>query len=99
MNKVAIGNYLRWCIAASLAVAGLFSWNPVGAETGNLSEKDRQEITVLIYNYSYMFDSKNLDGFLNLFSQDAIWEAFYGGSSSPDLVLEINIRPKRDYTL
>ena len=88
MNKLAIGNYRRWCIAALLAVAGLFSWNPVGAETGNLSEKDRQAITVLIYNYSYMFDSKNLDGFLNLFSQDAIWEAFYGGSSSPDLVLD-----------
>ncbi|MFO7622586.1 MAG: nuclear transport factor 2 family protein [Bacteroidales bacterium] len=87
MNKLTMRNSVRWCIAALLAVAGLFSWNTVGAANGNLSEKDRQEITVLIYNYSYMFDSKNLDGFLNLFSQDAIWEAFYGGSSSPGLVV------------
>ncbi len=40
----------------------------------------------LIYNYR--FDSKNLDGFLNLHSQDAIWEAFLGGSSSPSGVLD-----------
>ena len=88
MNTLASWKCLRWCIAALLVVGGLFALNTVGAETGNLSEKDRQEIMVLIYNYSYMFDSKNLDGFLDLFSQDAVWEAFYGVSPSPELVLD-----------
>lgn len=88
MNTLASGKYLRWWLAALLVVVGLSSWNNVDADTGHLSAKDRQEIMVLIYNYSYMFDSKNLDGFLNLYSQDAIWEAFLGGSASPAQVLD-----------
>jgi SnoaL-like domain len=83
MKTHVSGKHLRWWLAALLAAVALSSWNNVDADTGNLSAEDRQEITVLIYNYSYMFDSKNLDGFLNLYSQDAIWEAFVGGSSSP----------------
>jgi ketosteroid isomerase-like protein len=71
-----------------LLVAGLSSCSRAHSDTWNLSAEDRQEITNLIYSYSYTFDSKNLDGFLDLYTPDAVWEDFYGGSSAPTDVLD-----------
>jgi hypothetical protein len=64
----------------------------VSAEVSNttLSSADRQEIMDLIYSYSYAYDSKDLDGWLDLFTDDAIWSVYNGNSSTPNVVTRSN---------
>lgn len=88
MNIIGLGKYASNSLAALLVVMGLSFCSNADAGAWNLSAKDRQEIMDLIYNYSYTFDAKNLDGFLNLYTQDAVWEDYFAGASSPTDVLD-----------
>lgn len=48
-----------------------------------VSGPDQQAILRDIYEYSYRFDSRDLQGFLSLFTEDAVWEASYVGNTMP----------------
>jgi len=48
---------------------------------------NREELLSLIYRYSYTYDAKDLDGFIALFTEDAVWEVYSVGSSVPLLSL------------
>jgi len=41
-----------------------------------ISPEDHQEILDLIYTYSYTYDSKDLDSFISLFTNDCTWEVY-----------------------
>lgn len=60
------------------------------ASNTTLSSMDRQEIMDLVYNYSYTYDSKDLEGWLALFAEGAIWSVYAGGSSDPKIVTVSN---------
>jgi 3-phenylpropionate/cinnamic acid dioxygenase small subunit len=49
--------------------------------------QDEREIVRLIYQYSYTFDGRDLDGFISLFTEDALWEAYDVGTESPTVSL------------
>lgn len=46
-----------------------------------VSIQDRNEILELISQYSYSYDSKDLDTFLNLMTPDIVWEAYSEGDT------------------
>jgi hypothetical protein len=88
MNRLGFGKFARNWLAVLLVVISLTACNKARSDTWNFSSEDRQQILDLIYSYSYTFDSKNLDAFLNLYTQDAVWEDYYAGASSPTDVLD-----------
>jgi len=90
MNKRIFGKFAGNLAALVLAtaIAGLYSCSAAHSDTWSLTAEDREEITQLIYSYSYTFDSKNLDAFLNLYTPDAVWADYYAGSSTPTDVVD-----------
>jgi hypothetical protein len=64
--------------------------SPAAEHNAPLNTTDRQEIMDLIYLYSYTFDSKDLDGWLSLFTENATWSNYHGNSSVPDAVTRSN---------
>jgi ketosteroid isomerase-like protein len=75
-------------LVAAMAIFGVYSCSTARSEEWNFTAGDHQEITQLIYSYSYTFDSKNLDAFLNLYTPDAVWADYYAGSSTPTDVVD-----------
>ncbi len=49
--------------------------------------QDERAIVRLIYEYSYTFDGRDLDGFMSLFTEDALWEAYNAGAATPTISL------------
>jgi 3-phenylpropionate/cinnamic acid dioxygenase small subunit len=49
--------------------------------------QDERAILRLIYQYSYTFDGRDLDGFMSLFTEDALWEAYNKGAATPTVSL------------
>jgi 3-phenylpropionate/cinnamic acid dioxygenase small subunit len=45
--------------------------------------QDEAAILKLIYSYSYKVDSRDLEGFLSLFAEDAVWQAYTGAAPTP----------------
>jgi ketosteroid isomerase-like protein len=88
IKKLISARWVGYSLALLLAIIGSPSCSTAHSDTWSLSATDRQEITDLIYSYSYTFDSKNLDAFLNLYTQDAVWEDYYAGASTPTDVLD-----------
>lgn len=87
---------MKQVLSTWLVLIGILSFmvvaQNVSAEASNttLSSADRQEIIDLIYGYSYTYDSKDLDSWLDLFTDDAIWSVYNGDSSTPNLVTSSN---------
>jgi hypothetical protein len=52
-----------------------------------MSIEDRIAITDNIYAYSYTWDAQEIDAFLNVFTDDAVWEFFPSGAKEPELRL------------
>jgi 3-phenylpropionate/cinnamic acid dioxygenase small subunit len=55
-----------------------------------IKPEDRQEVMDLIANYSFTYDSKDLDGFLNLFAEDAVWDYYVGLGNRTKQAMEVN---------
>jgi 3-phenylpropionate/cinnamic acid dioxygenase small subunit len=53
-----------------------------GAPPG-VSPEDRQQILDLISTYSYTYDARDIEGFVALFTEDCVWEAFANGAAKP----------------
>ncbi len=53
-----------------------------------MSLEDKFAIHEVIAQYSYTWDDKNAEGFAQLFTEDAVWEAFGSGKAVPDIHLE-----------
>ena len=49
--------------------------------------QDERAILQLIYQYSYTFDGRDLDGFMSLFTEDSLWEAYDAGAATPTVSL------------
>lgn len=77
----------RLLVAAVLLCAGLLALLAEGSSStpaDNLvAGQDERAIIRAIYEYSYTFDGRNLEAFLSLFTEDALWEAYNAGSSTP----------------
>lgn len=52
-----------------------------------MSIEDRIAITDNIYAYSYHWDSQDVDRFLTVFTEDALWEFFASGAKQPEVSL------------
>ncbi|MDT8068037.1 MAG: nuclear transport factor 2 family protein [Terriglobia bacterium] len=52
-----------------------------------IAGQDGRAILQLIYQYSYTFDGRDLDGFISLFTEDALWEAYDAGAATPTVSL------------
>ena len=50
-------------------------------------QADRQAITDQIARYSYLADARDLDGFLALFTEDAVWQSFPPDQTEPAVTL------------
>ena len=53
----------------------------VAAEKMVLAESDRQDILDLISQYGYTYDSKDIDAFASLFTEDGVWTGYLSGGS------------------
>jgi hypothetical protein len=53
-----------------------------------LTTDDRIAITDNIFAYSYSWDGQDIEGFLNVFTEDGLWEAFPSGATEPEIKLE-----------
>lgn len=51
-------------------------------------QADRQAITDQVARYSYLADARDLDGFLALFTEDAVWQSFPPDQTEPAVKLE-----------
>ena len=49
--------------------------------------QNERAILRLIHQYSYTFDGRDLDGFMSLFTEDALWEAYDTGAATPTVSL------------
>lgn len=49
----------------------------------SVSAEDRQQILDLISTYSRTYDAKDIEGFLELFTKDCVWEASASGATKP----------------
>ena len=90
MGKLSI-SYMIYLILFIIFFLGMI--NGVSLTTANnapLNSTDRQEIMDLINSYSYTYDSKDLDGWLSLFKEDAIWSDYEGNSSVPKVMTRSN---------
>ena len=54
-----------------------------------LSSEDRTAILELIANYAYMWDGKDAEGYSGLFTEDANWELYFEGESTPEQLTAI----------
>ncbi len=52
-----------------------------------MSAEDRIAITDNIYAYSYTWDGQDIEGFLNVFTEDGVWEAYALGAKEPEMHL------------
>lgn len=90
MGKISIG-YIVYPILFIVFVLGVMNGNSLATDNNApLNSTDRQEIMDLIYSYSYTYDSKDLDGWLSLFKDDAIWSDYEGNSSVPKVMTRSN---------
>jgi hypothetical protein len=53
-----------------------------------MSTEDRAEIIDNIYAYSYAWDAQDIESFLQVFTADAVWEAWASGSQEAELRLD-----------
>jgi len=53
-----------------------------------MSLEDKLAIHEVIAQYSYTWDASDAEGFAKLFMEDAVWELFVPGATSPELRLE-----------
>ncbi|MFC1950163.1 nuclear transport factor 2 family protein [Chloroflexota bacterium] len=53
-----------------------------------MSADDMLAIQQAVARYSYTFDSKDAEGWANIFTEDAIWEFFAAGETKPSERLE-----------
>jgi 3-phenylpropionate/cinnamic acid dioxygenase small subunit len=75
MKKTLVSLFVFALLSVSFAgYAGL----PASA-----SAEDRQQILDLISTYSQTYDAKDIEGFLELFTKDCVWEAFASGADKP----------------
>jgi 3-phenylpropionate/cinnamic acid dioxygenase small subunit len=49
----------------------------------SISAEDRQQILDLISTYSQTYDANDIEGFLELFTKDCVWEASARGADKP----------------
>lgn len=49
--------------------------------------EDRFAILDVIARYSYAYDSRDADGFANLFIEDAVWEYYFYDQEKPEIKL------------
>ena len=61
-------------------------------------QADRQAITDQVARYSYLADARDLDGFLALFTEDAVWQSFPPDQTEPAVKLESR-NAIRDYSV
>jgi len=53
-----------------------------------MSTDDMLAIQQAVARYSYTFDSKDAEGWANIFTEDGVWESFTAGETSPTERLE-----------
>ena len=53
-----------------------------------MSMEDRLAITDNIYAYSYHWDGQDVERFLTVFTDDALWEFFPSGTDQPEVSLQ-----------
>lgn len=53
-----------------------------------MSIEDRLAITDNIYAYSYAWDAQDIEAFLKVFTEDAVWESYPAGAKDPELRLD-----------
>ena len=62
---------------------------PVALEAQSTTEVlDRIAIADAVAKYSYTADARDLEGFLSLFTDDAVWKSYPAGSDEPATVLD-----------
>lgn len=73
---------MRWLALVAIAMVGVpsVSWakDPV-----TVAAEDRQRIADLISQSAYAYDSKDVEGYLDLFTQDCLLEMYAGSEQRP----------------
>jgi hypothetical protein len=54
-------------------------------QASDVSAQDTAAILKVIYSYSYTFDERQIEGFISLFTEDAEWEAYEKGATTPSI--------------
>ena len=64
-----------WLAAIALCSVSALTW---AADPAGVPTEDRQQIADLVSRYAYTYDSKDVEGFVALFTQDCLWESYAG---------------------
>ncbi len=80
------------CLVTGVLVCAVLLMASVKAQSSPVANdlvagQDERAILRLIYQYSYTFDGRDLDGFMSLFTEDALWEAYDAGAATPTVSL------------
>ena len=62
-----------------------------------INAETRFAILDVIARYSYAYDSRDADGFANLFIEDAVWEYYFYDQEKPSETLEARRRNCLNY--